>query len=60
MLSIGIDIGGSTTKIVGMDENRKIIDLFKVTAIDAVTSAYGAFGKFINKNGVKLSDIKRF
>lgn len=58
MLSMGIDIGGSTTKIVGMDENRKITDLFKVTAIDAVTSAYGAFGKFINKNGVKLSDIK--
>ncbi len=58
MYSIGIDIGGSTTKIVGMDENRKIKDLFKVTANDPVTSTFGAFGRFINNNDIKLSDIK--
>ncbi len=58
MISMGIDIGGSTTKIVGMNEKSEIIDLFKVTATDAVTSAFGAFGRFINENSIKLSEIK--
>ena len=56
---IGIDIGGSTTKIVGFDEEGRLIEPMCVTANDQVTSIYGAFGKFTDKNGLELSDIER-
>ena len=60
---IGIDVGGSTTKIVGTrkHENGKlqIIEPQFVRATDAVTSAYGAFGKFTMQNGIELSDINQ-
>ena len=59
---IGIDIGGSTTKIVGFRrENGKseLIDPIFVRATDAITSVYGAFGKFTMQNGLELSDIDR-
>ncbi|MBQ2707131.1 MAG: type II pantothenate kinase [Clostridia bacterium] len=58
---IGIDVGGSTTKIVGFDrtdgQNKLIHPLF-VSAVDPVTSLYGAFGKFTDENGIELSDIE--
>ena len=57
---IGIDIGGSTTKIVGfqLDGNQRIlVDPLFVRATDALTSAYGAFGKFTVQNDLHLSDI---
>ena len=43
---IGIDIGGSTTKIVGFDEEKKLVAPMFVHAEDQLTSIYGAFGKF--------------
>lgn len=59
---IGIDIGGSTTKIVGFDttdnRNTLIAPLF-VKATDPITSIYGAFGKFLDVNGFSLSDIEK-
>lgn len=55
---IGIDIGGSTTKIVGL-ENNKIISPIKVKATDAVTSTFGAFGKFITENNLRLENIEK-
>ena len=59
---IGIDVGGSTTKIVGFDkdggEHRLMQPLF-VRASDAITSIYGAFGRFINENDLALEDIER-
>lgn len=59
---IGIDIGGSTTKIVGFDtadgKNTLIAPLF-VKATDPITSIYGAFGKFLDVNGYSLSDIEK-
>ena len=59
---IGIDIGGSTTKIVGFDtaggRNTLIAPLF-VKATDPITSIYGAFGKFLDVNGYSLSDIEK-
>ena len=57
---IGIDIGGSTTKIVGFKKNQKeLIEPLFVRATDAVTSVYGAFGKFTMQNGLELSDIDK-
>ena len=59
---IGIDVGGSTTKIVGFRENnggRELIQPQFVKANDPVTSIYGAFGKFTDENGLSLSEIDR-
>ncbi len=59
---IGIDIGGSTTKIVGFDKaggKAKLVDPLFVRATDPITSIYGAFGKFLDMNGYSLTDIKK-
>jgi len=59
---IGIDIGGSTTKIVGFRKTEKenqLIEPIFVRATDAITSVYGAFGKFTMQNGLELGNIDR-
>lgn len=53
---LGIDVGGSTTKIVGFD-GKKMLPPMLVRANDPVTSVYGAFGKFISENGLSLSSL---
>ena len=55
---IGIDLGGSTTKIVGLS-NGSIIGAAMVRASDPVTSAYGAFGRFLEDSGLRLTEIDR-
>ena len=55
---IGLDIGGSTTKIVGFD-GKSVISPLMVKAGDAKTSAYGAFGKFLSENTLELGDVSR-
>lgn len=57
---IGIDVGGSTTKIVGfrnVDGKQQLIEPQFVRANDPITSVYGAFGKFTSENSLSLSDI---
>ena len=61
---IGIDVGGTTTKIVGFryaDANAApvLISPQLVRATDPTTSFYGAFGKFTSQNKLTLSDIDR-
>lgn len=59
---IGIDVGGSTTKIVGFDltgGDRKLIEPLFVRATDPITSIYGAFGKFTDVNSLSLEDIDK-
>ena len=55
---IGIDVGGSITKIVGLKEGELITPM-SVKANDPVASLFGAFGKFIDSNEISLSDIKQ-
>ena len=55
---IGIDVGGSTTKIVGFRDNKLIEPIF-VRAHDQLTSAYGAFGRFTAENSLDISDIDK-
>ena len=57
-LVIGIDVGGSTTKIVGIRDNQIIRPMF-ITAADPVTSLFGAFGKYLHDNNIKLEDIEQ-
>ena len=60
---IGIDVGGTTTKIVGFRQNKKgeqeLIAPQFVRATDPLTSIYGAFGKFTAENNLTLADIDR-
>jgi len=59
---IGIDVGGSTTKIVGFrcdNEKRELISPQYVRATDPVTSIYGAFGKFTLENDLKLENVDK-
>ena len=55
---IGIDVGGSTTKIVGFQGKEMITPQF-VKASDPLTSLFGAFGKFTAENNIALSDIEK-
>ncbi len=55
---IGIDIGGSTTKIVGFSRNQMFSPLI-VKAADPIASVYGAFGKFLNTTKLTIADIDR-
>ena len=57
-INVGLDIGGSTTKIVGM-RGKELVASEIVKAGDPVTSAFGAVGKLINDNGLKTEDISR-
>lgn len=56
---VGIDVGGSTTKIVGFEEGGELIAPIHVKATDQITSIYGALGKFTTENAIELSDIDR-
>ena len=57
-IKVGLDIGGSTTKIVGMQDG-KIIAREIVRAADPVTSAFGAVGKLINDHSISVNDIEQ-
>ncbi len=58
-LILGIDIGGSTTKIVGLNSEKKVVNAMRVRADDQVTSLYGAFGNFVSSNGISYEDIDK-
>lgn len=55
---VGIDIGGSTTKICGFDSQKRLVEPLVVKANDPVASYYGAFGKFTLTNSIALNDIE--
>jgi type II pantothenate kinase len=54
---LGIDIGGTTTKIAGF-RKTKVCGVLSVQADDPITSASGALGKFIDEYSLRLSDIE--
>ena len=57
-IKVGLDIGGSTTKIVGMQDGKMIASEI-VRAADPVTSAFGAVGKLINDHSFSVNDIEQ-
>ena len=57
-ITVGIDIGGSTTKIIGI-RGDEIITPMIVKANDPIASLFGAFGKFIDQNALSLGSIER-
>ncbi len=56
---LGIDIGGTTTKIVGLDPAGSILSALRVRAEDPLTSLYGAFGSYLSGNRLSLEDVGR-
>ncbi len=54
---IGIDVGISTTKIVGMRDGKPSAPI-RITAADPITSLYGAFGKYLHDNNIQLEDVQ--
>lgn len=55
---VGIDIGGSTTKIAGF-ENGTMLKSVQISADNAIASLFGAFGKFLYDNHLSLEDIEQ-
>ncbi|MDO5446671.1 MAG: type II pantothenate kinase [Prevotellaceae bacterium] len=55
---IGVDVGISTTKIVGL-KGGDILSPTRIKATDPVSSLYGAFGKFLHDNKVTLADVEK-
>ena len=53
---LGIDVGGSTTKIVGIKE-EKCFGMLQVRAADQITSMYGAIGNLLSKYGFHPGDV---
>lgn len=58
-LVLGVDVGGSTTKIVLCKSERNLIDKLQVEATDQATSLYGAIGNILAKNSLELNRIER-
>ena len=57
--TLGVDIGGSTTKIVYIDKDKNIKDTLQVRAGDQKTSLYGAIGHILYKNSLTTEDIEK-
>lgn len=55
---VGIDIGGSTTKIAGFDGEKMLVPV-QISASNAIASLFGAFGKFLYDNKLDLNHIQQ-
>ncbi|HHU12339.1 MAG TPA: pantothenate kinase [Clostridiaceae bacterium] len=53
---VGLDIGGSTTKIVGFAGDT-LLQQAQVKASNPVASAYGGLGSFLEENNLAITDI---
>ena len=58
MITLGVDVGISTTKIVGL-RDKEVFSPIRIKATDPVSSLYGALGKFLYDNKIQLNDISR-
>jgi len=55
---LGIDVGGSTTKIVGIQDG-KCFGMLQVRAADQITSMYGAIGNLLSKYSYHPGDVSK-
>ena len=56
---LGIDVGGTTTKVVGLDSAGTLLSMLRVRAEDQVTSLFGALGNYLNSNQLTLRDVRQ-
>ncbi|MBQ6089078.1 MAG: type II pantothenate kinase [Firmicutes bacterium] len=57
-ITVGIDIGGSTTKIVGF-RGSEMLKPVQISSNNPVASIFGAFGKFLYDNELELSEVSQ-
>ena len=55
---IGIDAGISATKIIGIEDGKRIKPPLSVSCSDAISSIYGALGNYLHAGGIPLADVK--
>ena len=58
-LSLGIDIGSSSTKAAALDEHGTLLGTLQVHADDPRTSAYGVLGRFLDQQGASFNDVEK-
>lgn len=58
-ISIGIDIGGSTTKAVAADKKGNLIGTLQVSADDPRTCTYGILGRILKQCNLTLKDVDK-
>lgn len=56
---LGVDIGGSTTKIACFETTGERHAMLQVEASDRLTSLYGAIGNILSTHAIPLSDVSR-
>jgi type II pantothenate kinase len=59
MLVLGIDIGGSATKAIGVDETGGMTEPVKVKNPDPLRAVHGILIKFLKKNELSMNNIDR-
>lgn len=57
---LGVDIGGSTTKIVAFEQSKRILKTLQVRAGDQITSLYGAIGHILYECDLTLGQVEAF
>lgn len=56
---IGIDAGISSTKIIGIENGKRIMAPISVTSNHATSAIYGALGKYLlDNNGLSLDEVE--
>ena len=56
---LGIDVGGSTTKVGGLREDKTVLSMLRAKAEAPLTSLYGALGNYLSGNGLSLENVRR-
>ena len=57
-LILGLDVGGSTTKVVGFEDGM-MLEGVTVKASDPIASAYAGLGRFLEISGLRLTKIDK-
>ena len=55
---IGIDAAISSTKIIGIENGKRIMAPISIPSSDVISSVYGALGKYLVENNTTLGDIE--
>ena len=55
---IGIDAGISSTKIIGIEDGKRIKSPMSITGNDATAKIYGALGKYLHDNDIALENVE--
>ena len=56
---LGVDIGGSTTQIVALNEKKECIATLQVKAADQITALYGAIGNLLYSNRISFDQVRK-